>query len=564
MAKKNGKKTDGKKEIVEKVVPTELVAAADMAGNGRHAAIEKAVREILLCVGEDPEREGLLNTPRRIARMYDEILAGYDIDPIALVNDALFTVEYDEMVLVKDIEFFSMCLPSRQLVDAVGGQKRAADIQVGDELYTLHEGQRTRTRVTSILTHKARELVELTPGRPDGSLGTPIQLTPDHPIMTPNGWREAGALQAGDCIEYAEPSRASQRRYPVQEGYNLGYVLGTVASDASIQDGRRISLSVREESFAQQFAQAFAAAFPGTNPQIEPIQVPSGFLQRDVPMYRVRVVSSYIGQLMLNWFGSSGPKKETKSFHFPQVVRNSKEMMQGFLDGYIEGDGCKAGASGRMITSSNEQFLHELGAVIETKTTPAGNGMYRMYVPDRWAQAGWYGRHGFSPEVVPYELRDSSFVPVAEVRRKVAYGKKPYTVYSFQCDPYPTFCVSGVLTHNCEHHMLPFFGRAHVAYTPCGKVIGLSKIPRIVEMFARRLQVQERMTRQVAELLDDILKPYGVGVVIEASHMCSMMRGVKKEHARMVTSTMLGAFKEKEKTRNEFLSHLRSSTEIHI
>jgi GTP cyclohydrolase I len=111
----------------------------------------------------------------------------------------------------------------------------------------------------------------------------------------------------------------------------------------------------------------------------------------------------------------------------------------------------------------------------------------------------------------------------------------------------------------CEHHMLPFFGRAHVAYTPCKKVIGLSKIPRIVEMFGRRLQVQERMTRQIAELVDEILHPYGVGVVIEGSHMCSMMRGVKKEHARMITSTMLGSFKKSNKTRNEFLRHLESA-----
>ncbi|MFZ0546228.1 MAG: GTP cyclohydrolase I FolE, partial [Candidatus Promineifilaceae bacterium] len=111
----------------------------------------------------------------------------------------------------------------------------------------------------------------------------------------------------------------------------------------------------------------------------------------------------------------------------------------------------------------------------------------------------------------------------------------------------------------CEHHMLPFFGRAHVAYTPRKKVIGLSKIPRIVEMYARRLQVQERMTRQIAELVDEILNPFGVGVIIEGSHMCSMMRGVKKEHARMITSTMLGSFKEKQKTRNEFLRHLDGS-----
>jgi GTP cyclohydrolase I len=108
----------------------------------------------------------------------------------------------------------------------------------------------------------------------------------------------------------------------------------------------------------------------------------------------------------------------------------------------------------------------------------------------------------------------------------------------------------------CEHHMLPFFGRAHVAYIPGDKIIGLSKIPRIVEMFARRLQVQERMTRQIADLIDEILAPQGVAVVVEGSHMCSMMRGVKKEHPRMVTSTMLGSFKENGLTRSEFMQHL--------
>ena len=113
----------------------------------------------------------------------------------------------------------------------------------------------------------------------------------------------------------------------------------------------------------------------------------------------------------------------------------------------------------------------------------------------------------------------------------------------------------------CEHHMLPFYGRAHVAYIPSEKVIGLSKIPRIVEMFARRLQVQERMTQEIAELLMEVLEPQGVGVVVEGAHMCSMMRGVKKEQARMVTSAMLGLFKTNSKTRNEFMEHLRRNRE---
>ena len=105
----------------------------------------------------------------------------------------------------------------------------------------------------------------------------------------------------------------------------------------------------------------------------------------------------------------------------------------------------------------------------------------------------------------------------------------------------------------CEHHMLPFIGSAHVAYTPAGKVIGLSKIPRIVDLFARRLQVQERMTRQIAEFIEAALHPHGVGVVVEGLHLCAMMRGVKKANARMVTSAMCGAFKENQSTRQEFL-----------
>ena len=112
----------------------------------------------------------------------------------------------------------------------------------------------------------------------------------------------------------------------------------------------------------------------------------------------------------------------------------------------------------------------------------------------------------------------------------------------------------------CEHHMLPFLGRAHVAYLPKGKVIGLSKIPRIVEMYARRLQVQERMTRQIADLLQETLDPHGVAVVVEAMHLCSMMRGVKKHDARMTTSAMHGAFRANLATRQEFLENISRGT----
>jgi len=108
----------------------------------------------------------------------------------------------------------------------------------------------------------------------------------------------------------------------------------------------------------------------------------------------------------------------------------------------------------------------------------------------------------------------------------------------------------------CEHHLLPFMGRVHVAYIPDGKVLGLSKIPRIVDMFAHRLQVQERMTCQIADLIRDLLKPQGVAVVVEALHLCTMMRGVQKHNARMTTSAMHGAFRSNLATRQEFLDNI--------
>jgi GTP cyclohydrolase I len=141
------------------------------------------------------------------------------------------------------------------------------------------------------------------------------------------------------------------------------------------------------------------------------------------------------------------------------------------------------------------------------------------------------------------------------------YNTDPITLLNnalFDAEYDEMVVVRGIEFHSlCEHHMLPFTGEASVGYLPGAKIVGLSKIPRIVDMFARRLQVQERLTKQIAETINTLVQPRGVAVVVNGSHMCSVMRGVKKQNSEMITSSMLGEFKINSSTRNEFLSHIR-------
>jgi GTP cyclohydrolase I len=516
------------------------------------ARIERAVREILEAIGEDPDRDGLVYTPRRIAEMYEEIFSGLREDPRGHVVTT-FEADHDEMVMVRDIPLYSVCVPSKQKVNTFSGAKPAAAIEVGDVLWTFDDaGSLVTTMVRSVGSRDARELVEIVAGVQK------IRVTPDHPVLTPGGWVAAGKLTIGDKVRAKEPRRLCQEGYPVTEGYDLGYVLGAIGSDASIQDARRVSLVVRDQEFAQRFAQSLEVAFD-IPAFVEPIDVPSGFLKRLIPMHRVRIVSSYLGGLMLHWFGGS---KATKEFHFPRVVLRSQEMMQGFLDGYCDGDGhdVHSVSGARMITSANETFLDELAAVLGNKPGPRlPNGVRQLYVSRHWHKEGWYGRPGFQREDISLLPPDASWVPIDHLERIRARGTKPYRVYSFECSPHPTFLVGGIQTHNCEHHLVPFAGRAHVAYIPSddGRITGLSKLARLVEGYARRPQVQERLTTQIADALVEVLTPH-VFVVIEAEHLCMSMRGVKKAGSLTVTSAVRGMFKDNPATRAEAMSLIGS------
>jgi GTP cyclohydrolase I len=521
--------------------------------------IERLIRDLLKELGEDPTREGLERTPARVAKAYEYLTSGYRQDVHEVLNEALFTEEYDEMVVVKDIDFYSLCVPSRQIVNAVGGAKRACDVSPGDRLWTLDRGHMKETVVTRVGSRKTREVVEVrtTRGR--------IRLTPEHPLMTAAGWQEAQGLAVGDRVEWVNPKSLCRQPHRVEPGYAAGYVLGAVAADGSVQEGRRITLVVKSAEFAEKYRRMLAEAFPPAAPRIERVRVPSSHLGKDVDMFRVRTVSRAIGEKLCRWLGipETGSRSKTRSFEFPRVVSSSREMMQGFLEGYCDGDGYRSG-SGRYIVSANRKFLGALAEYLETPVAMTGtDGPARIFASNRWAQPGWYGKHGFRQQSEFYVPVDSAYADVVEVRRLPA-AMKPHTVYSFTCHPYPTFLVGGHLSHNCEHHLLPFVGKCHIAYMPSKKIVGLSKIARLVEMFSRRLQVQERLTTQIAQSINEVLQPRGVAVVMEALHLCMLMRGVEKQNSKAVTSAMFGAFRDRPETRAEFMELIKSRSGLVI
>jgi GTP cyclohydrolase I len=417
------------------------------------ARVESAVLELLAAVGEDPDRDGLKRTPERVARALAEQFAGLYADPDDVL-ETTFDANHEEMVLVKDIEMYSTCVPSKQTVNAVGGAKQARDVAVGDRLWTLVDGRAVQTAVVAISARKTRELVEVVTERGR------FAVTPDHPLATPEGWSEARDV-GGTFIEWTPARSLARSRWQPIRGYDLGYVIGTVCADGSVGP-RSISLVVND------------------------------------------------------------------------------------------GDGCRSKTSpGRTVVSANVPFLEDLAQVIGARFSPRERTASHLYIADSWLR-----RHGFSQESHRTDLIESRWVKVESVRPVTADRAKPYTVYSFTCEPHPTFLIAGHLTHNCEHHLTPFHGVAHVGYIPNedGRITGLSKLARLVDLYAKRPQLQERLTSQVADALVRKLDPRGAIVVIEAEHLCMSMRGIRKPGARTVTSAVRGMFQTQASTRAEAMS----------
>jgi GTP cyclohydrolase I len=467
---------------------------------------ECTTRLLLRLMGEDPHREGLKRTPLRMKRSLQFLTSGYRQDPSTILKRAFANVKHDEMVIVKDIDFYSLCIHGKSIVYTPHGYCFAASVRPGDRLLTVDPATKTLTETevlaTSVSKHRERFRIRFSNGRS-------LILTGDHPVyVRDKGFVPAGELRKGELVLGVHSQSLDRPVYTPRLNYTLGYVLGTIASDGSSDSGRRLRLEVNELAFAKKFAEQMEDAF-GIEAHVEPIRKPSGFLGREIPQDRVQVCSSFI-----------------------------REVVRGFLGG---------------DTHSHVDHI--------------GNGTSRVYVSKRWFQPrnpakGF--KHGFEPRPQAAHLQRVLADVMTRVYRVESIIRecatlKSYTMYNFECSPHHSFLANGVLVKNCEHHLLPFFGKCHIAYVPGDKLIGLSKIPRLVDAFAHRLQVQERLTTQIAGALNDQVRPLGVACVIEASHLCLMMRGVQKQNARAVTSSMLGVFRSSDKTRAEFLTLIRSS-----
>jgi len=448
----------------------------------------------------------------------------------------------------------------RMCVYTKEGVKFAEYIKKGDELLTFDEKKNlVYTKVGEIFKRQVSEILEI-----EINNGIKIKVTEEHPIYVKGkGWVTANDVIIGDevLIVKGRSGIKKRRNLTFKKDYNLGYFVGALASDGSIWRNQ-IRLEVNNRNFAEKFAFSIRESF-GLETKIEEISKPSGFLAKIIKQYRVRVVCGELVRIVKDIFEG---EKKTKNFHLPKIILENENIFKGFLHGYLDGDGyIYKGKNGKFkyarVFSSNKVFLGELAEIFNSRIGRCSSpNEYELHIPAQWIfelkRKDSY--RPFFPSKENFEFKNYEFrmVKNRKIRRTI---RKKYIVYNFSCHPFKTFIINGVWVHNCEHHLLPFIGKAHIAYIPrrC-RVTGLSKLARVVDILSRRLQVQERLTTQVAEIVMSKLKPQGCMVVIEAEHLCMSMRGVQKQGTLTVTSAVRGIFKTNSKTRSEAMALIKS------
>ncbi|GAA4303323.1 hypothetical protein GCM10023086_19950 [Streptomyces venetus] len=320
-------------------------------------------------------------------------------------------------------------LPSKQTVNAVGGRLPACHVHTGCRVWTLDGDRTVPTTVMEVATARVREVVDVVTDH------VTFTVAPDQLLGTPDGW--VHARDAEDTVLAWTPARKLCReRLTIRPGYEFGYLVGATCSDGTVGKNY-VSLVVNDRDFAARYAACLTAA-TGLPARLEAVTRPSGYLQREVPGFRVRVVSSYLADLVRQYVGGDAHHMRQR---FPRVVLRDSETLEGFLDGYVDGDGYRPKTwPGRLLVSANVPFLSELAQVVGARFTPRPRGSAsHLAVVDSWPARGT-----FKAEQHSLQLREATWAQVHAVRRRLTTNK-PFTLYSYRLSPHSGFLVNGHL-----------------------------------------------------------------------------------------------------------------------
>ncbi|WP_437057593.1 hypothetical protein [Streptomyces sp. enrichment culture] len=286
-----------------------------------------------------------------------------------------------------------------------------------------------QTSVTEVATVKVREIVDVVTDH------VAFTVAADQMLGTPDGWTHARDAE-GAVLAWTHARKLCRERLTITPGYEFGYLIGATCSDGTVGKNY-VSLVVNDQGFAERYARCLTAS-TGLEARLESITRPSGYLQRPAPGFRVRVVSSYLADLMRQYVGGDAHHMRQR---FPRVVLRDRETFDGFLDGYTDGDGCRITTwPARVLVSANVPFLAELARVVGARFTPRVDVASHLVIADSWPSRGT-----FTLEQHRLDLVGSTWVEVRDVRLRRAEGAKPFTLYSYRLDPHPGFLVNGHL-----------------------------------------------------------------------------------------------------------------------
>lgn len=440
-------------------------------GEAQEGPVDNVTR-LIEYIGDDPNREGLKETPQRVVRSYETLFGGYKQNPEEIIK-VFEDGSCNEMVLLRDVEFYSQCLVGSTFIDTPTGRIPINKLQDGTFVYCWDEDKCSMTIARCVnprITGKNKRLYRVYTDKDT------ILCTGNHRFLTHNrNWVQAKHLTTGDSV--------------------VALNKGTIVQTGGI-------------------ARAYV--------------VWTG-MRRQIPEHRFIYES-------IN--GAVGDK------HIHHIDGNPNNNTPENLTA---------------LSNSKHSILHRL----QDPTT--GFALFTDEQRQKMKQKQIEGIRKSQTEEVRKKRAASvkaywdSLTPKQRSNRNHRVLSVERTnwfedVWCMDVPGYENFVANGMVVHNCEHHMLPFFGYAHIAYIPDGRVIGVSKLARILEIYTRRLQIQERISEQVTECLMTHLKPKGAACVLQAQHLCMVCRGVEKQNAKMVTSSLKGVFLEDPRTRNEFFS----------